>query len=198
MTLAHREEGLILPRGNPRGVTRFADVVRQRLRIANREAGSGVRVLLDHLLSDHKLGKRGLPGYETELSTHLEVATAVAEERADVGIGVPAPFTPFGFGPNRFAPGWLSSAMKTSSTIAPMIGMRPISTHQPLRSVSCRRRTVTARLGTKIARKPVEHACMSCARNTLSVCTYTHDMSTRMAEKSSGASRIMTSRFSST
>ena len=87
VTLAHREEGLILPRGNPRGVTRFADVVRQRLRIANREAGSGVRVLLDHLLSDHKLGKRGLPGYETELSTHLEVATAVAEERADVGIG---------------------------------------------------------------------------------------------------------------
>ncbi len=87
VTLAHREEGLILPRGNPRGVTKFADVVRQRLRIANREAGSGVRVLLDHLLSDHKLGKRGLPGYETELSTHLEVATAVAEERADVGIG---------------------------------------------------------------------------------------------------------------
>jgi excisionase family DNA binding protein len=87
VTLAHREEGLILPRGNPRGVARFADIVRLRLRIANREAGSGVRVLLDHLLSEHKLGKRGLPGYETELSTHLEVATAVAEERADVGLG---------------------------------------------------------------------------------------------------------------
>jgi excisionase family DNA binding protein len=87
VTLAHREEGLILPRGNPRGIAKFADVVRLRLRIANREAGSGVRVLLDHLLSGHKLGKRGLPGYETELSTHLEVATAVAEERADVGVG---------------------------------------------------------------------------------------------------------------
>jgi len=87
VTLTHREEGLILPRGNPRGVTKFADILRLRLRIANREAGSGVRVLLDHLLSEHKLGKRGLPGYETELSTHLEVATAIAEERADVGIG---------------------------------------------------------------------------------------------------------------
>lgn len=87
VTLAHREEGLILPRGNPRGVAKFADVVRLRLQIANREAGSGVRLLLDHLLGEHKLGKRGLPGYETELSTHLEVATAVAEERADVGVG---------------------------------------------------------------------------------------------------------------
>jgi len=91
VTLAYREEGLILPRGNPRRVVEFTDVVRLRLRLANREAGSGVRVLLDHLLSGFKLGKRGLPGYETELSTHLEVATAVAEGRADVGVGALAP-----------------------------------------------------------------------------------------------------------
>ncbi len=91
VTLALRQEGLILPRGNPRRVSRFADVVRLRLRLANREAGSGVRVLLDHLLSEHRPGKRGLPGYETALSTHLEVATAVAEGRADVGIGALAP-----------------------------------------------------------------------------------------------------------
>jgi putative molybdopterin biosynthesis protein len=87
ITLAHRQEGLIVPRGNPRRVSKFADVVRLRLRLANREAGSGVRALLDHLLSEHRLGNRGLPGYETALSTHLEVATAVAEGRADVGIG---------------------------------------------------------------------------------------------------------------
>jgi putative molybdopterin biosynthesis protein len=91
VTLAHRQEGLILPHGNPRRVSKFADVVRLRLRLANREAGSGVRVLLDHLLSEHRLGKRGPPGYEMELSTHLEVATAVAEGRADVGVGALAP-----------------------------------------------------------------------------------------------------------
>ena len=90
-TLAYREEGLILPRGNPRAVTALADVVRLRLRLANRETGSGVRVLLDHLLRGQKLGKRGLPGYETGLPTHLEVAIAVAEGRADVGVGALAP-----------------------------------------------------------------------------------------------------------
>jgi putative molybdopterin biosynthesis protein len=91
VTLAHREEGLILPHGNPRGVTSFGDVVRHKLRLANREAGTGVRVLVDHLLRGHKVGKRGLPGYETELTTHLEVATAVAEGRADVGVGTLGP-----------------------------------------------------------------------------------------------------------
>jgi putative molybdopterin biosynthesis protein len=50
-----------------------------------------VRVLIDHLLSSHKLGKRGLPGYETELFTHLKVATAVAEGRADLGVGTLGP-----------------------------------------------------------------------------------------------------------
>lgn len=91
VTLAHREEGLILPRGNPRKVSSFDDIVRLKLRFANREAGTGVRVLVEHLLAGHKLGKRGLPGYETELYTHLEVATAVAEGRADVGVGVLGP-----------------------------------------------------------------------------------------------------------
>jgi putative molybdopterin biosynthesis protein len=91
VTLAHRQEGFILPRGNPHEVSGFADIVRQRLRFANRERGTGVRVLVDHLLSSHKLGKRGLPGYETELFTHLEVATAVAEGRADVGVGTLGP-----------------------------------------------------------------------------------------------------------
>jgi putative molybdopterin biosynthesis protein len=91
VTLAHRQEGLILPRGNPRKVAGFADVVRLRLRLANREVGTGVRALVDHLLSGYKLGPRGLPGHEEPLFTHLEVATAVAEGRADVGVGTLAP-----------------------------------------------------------------------------------------------------------
>lgn len=90
VTLAHRQEGLILPRGNPRKVTEFADVVRLRLRLASREVGSGVRALHDHLLEPHR-GRRRSQSPELELATHLEVATAVAEGRADAGLGVMAP-----------------------------------------------------------------------------------------------------------
>jgi putative molybdopterin biosynthesis protein len=91
VTLAHREMGLLLPRGNPRRVTGLADVIKLRLRLASREVGSGVRQLQDVLLGDLKLGKRRLPGDELALATHLEVATAVAEGRADAGIGTQAP-----------------------------------------------------------------------------------------------------------
>jgi len=91
VTLAHRQVGLMLPPGNPRRVTGLADVVRLRLRLASREVGSGVRALQDHLLRELKLGKRRLPGTELSLATHLEVATAIAEGRADVGIGTLAP-----------------------------------------------------------------------------------------------------------
>lgn len=91
ITLAHRQVGLMLPRGNPRKVTGLADVVRRRLRLATREVGSGVRLLQDHLLSELKLGKRQPPGTELSLATHLEVATAIAEGSADAGIGALAP-----------------------------------------------------------------------------------------------------------
>ncbi|MEZ4398935.1 MAG: helix-turn-helix transcriptional regulator [Kofleriaceae bacterium] len=96
VTLAYRQVGLMVPRGNPRRVDGLADVVRLRLRLASREVGSGVRLLQDHLLHQLKLGKRRLAGTEMALATHLEVATAVAEGRADAGIGTRAPALSFG------------------------------------------------------------------------------------------------------
>jgi len=96
VTLAHRQVGLMVARGNPRRVAGLADVVRLRLRLASREVGSGVRLLQDNLLRDLKLGKRRLSGTEMALATHLEVATAVAEGRADAGIGTLAPSQSFG------------------------------------------------------------------------------------------------------
>lgn len=91
VTLALRQQGLMLPRGNPRRVAGLADLIRLRLRLATREPGSGVRALQDHLLKRAKLGRRKLPGSERDLTTHLEVATAVAEGRVDAGIGTLAP-----------------------------------------------------------------------------------------------------------
>jgi excisionase family DNA binding protein len=87
ITLAHRQEGLILARGNPHGVEGLADVLRRRLRMASRERGSGVRALEDHLLRAQGAERRPRGG-ELEFATHLEVATAVAEGRADAGLGI--------------------------------------------------------------------------------------------------------------
>ena len=88
VTLAHRQEGLMLPPSNPRKIRGLADIVRLRLRLAGRELGSGVRALQDHLLGEAK--RRGRTVQPLELQTHLEVATAVVDGRADAGIGVQA------------------------------------------------------------------------------------------------------------
>ena len=96
VTLAHRQVGLMLPRGNPHKVEGLADVVRLRLRLASREVGSGVRLLQDTLLGQLKLGKRKLTSTELSFATHLEVATAIAEGRADAGIGMLSPSASLG------------------------------------------------------------------------------------------------------
>ncbi|OYT50972.1 MAG: MolR family transcriptional regulator [Desulfurococcales archaeon ex4484_204] len=65
------------------------------LRLVNRQRGSGTRILLEHVLAG-ELGRRGLkpsamrgvPGFENVVSTHTEVARAVASGEADVGMGI--------------------------------------------------------------------------------------------------------------
>lgn len=90
ITLAEREQGLIVPRGNPRRLSGPADLGQPGLRLVNRQAGSGTRALLDRLLA--RVGLRGeeIIGYEREAQTHLEVAAAVAGGSADVGLGLAA------------------------------------------------------------------------------------------------------------
>lgn len=90
VTLAEREQGLIVPRGNPRRLREPADLARPGLRLANRQAGSGTRALLDRLLAAAAMPGEAIAGYERELPTHLAVAAAVAAGSADVGLGVAA------------------------------------------------------------------------------------------------------------
>ncbi len=85
---AYREQGLILPKGNPAGVKGLEDIARQGLRFINRQPGAGTRVLFDYYLKKLGLSPRDILGYENEETTHLGVAVAVATGRADVGLGI--------------------------------------------------------------------------------------------------------------
>ena len=55
----------------------------------NRERGSGTRVWLDDQLRRLGILPADLQGYHDEVRSHLEVARAVFEGRADVGLGLP-------------------------------------------------------------------------------------------------------------
>ena len=89
VTLAHRRLGLILPPGNPAGISGLADLARPKLRFASRQPGSGTRVWLDAALAHQGVGLHGSTTV-LEFSTHSDVGRAVAECQVDVGIGVEA------------------------------------------------------------------------------------------------------------
>jgi molybdate-binding protein/DNA-binding transcriptional regulator YhcF (GntR family) len=90
VTLAHRRLGLILPPGNPAGVSGLADLRDLRLRLANRQPGSGTRVWLDQALRRLGIAPDDIAGYQEAWMTHSAVARQVAEGQADVGIGLEA------------------------------------------------------------------------------------------------------------
>ena len=88
--LVDREQGLILPRGNPMGIKDIDDLTREGVRFVNRQRGSGTRVLLDWELSRRNIQPQSIAGYDEEEYTHMNVAVAVLSGRAAAGLGVRA------------------------------------------------------------------------------------------------------------
>lgn len=86
VTFAHREQGLIVPAGNPQGIQSIRDI--RRLRYVNRQRGAGTRVLFDDLLARHEIPPETIMGYDHEEVTHLAVAAAVADGIGDCGLGL--------------------------------------------------------------------------------------------------------------
>jgi len=86
VTFARWEVGLAVRAGNPLGIATIADIAKPRLRIANREPGSGARAVLDAGLKQAGLRSDRIAGYQSEYSGHLEVASAIASGQADTGV----------------------------------------------------------------------------------------------------------------
>jgi len=107
VTLVGREQGLLVKRGNPKGIKSLEDLGRpgkettqspgpyragedERIRYMNRQRGAGTRVLLDYQLNLLGISPDSIIGYNHEEYTHLGVAAAVASGRADCGLGIAA------------------------------------------------------------------------------------------------------------
>lgn len=90
ITLVSREQGFIVARGNPKGITTIKDITQPDVLFINRQRGAGTRILLDYHLQESGLKPENVSGYEREEYTHLTVAAAVASGAADVGLGIRA------------------------------------------------------------------------------------------------------------
>ncbi|MEH7234670.1 helix-turn-helix transcriptional regulator [Bacillus sp. JJ1562] len=88
INLLSRKAGFYVQKGNPLGLSDWTDLSREKLRIVNREKGSGARILLDEQLRIKQIPVAGINGYEREETSHLSVASAVSTGAADVGVGI--------------------------------------------------------------------------------------------------------------
>jgi len=88
VTLAHREQGLLVAPGNPHRIRGLEVLGRADLVFINRKRGSGTRLWLDQHLQTLGLGSSPIRGYDREVSTHSQVAEAVLRGEADLGLAV--------------------------------------------------------------------------------------------------------------
>jgi molybdenum cofactor synthesis domain-containing protein len=86
--LVLRDQGLIVAKGNPKGVEGINDLTREDVAFVNRQAGSGTRVLLDYKLEQLGVVGENIKGYGHEEFTHMAVAVDVLSGAADCGLGI--------------------------------------------------------------------------------------------------------------
>jgi putative molybdopterin biosynthesis protein len=94
IALVGRDQGLMVKKGNPKGVKSLGDLTRSQtgrnVQFINRQRGAGTRVLLDYHLNLMGISPDSILGYTQEEYTHLGVAAAIASGRADCGLGIAA------------------------------------------------------------------------------------------------------------
>ena len=90
VTLAHRTQGLMLARGNPKGLKKVSDIARSNVRFVNRNPGSGTRLWFDTELRKLKIPPAKIKGYNNLVKTHSEAAALIAANKADAALGLQA------------------------------------------------------------------------------------------------------------
>lgn len=88
INLVYREQGLLVPKGNPRNIAGFEDLAKGDVSFVNRQAGAGTRLLTDKCLRELGIKPADVKGYDREEYTHMGVASAVLTGVADTGLAI--------------------------------------------------------------------------------------------------------------
>jgi excisionase family DNA binding protein len=86
IAFARRQQGLLLPPGNPLGIACLRDL--EGRRIVPRQGQAGSRVLLNHLLKQAGLSSSSVTLVDPPARSEADVALAVAEQKADAGLAI--------------------------------------------------------------------------------------------------------------
>ncbi len=88
LNLTHREQGLIVKKGNPLGIKTLKDLADKKVSFVNRQEGSGTRVLVDYRLRESAINPEDISGYDKVAHTHMEVALDVFSGAAEAAVGI--------------------------------------------------------------------------------------------------------------
>ena len=90
ITLSEWQQGLIIDRGNPKGISGAADLARADITMVNRESGAGSRTLLDLWLQGAGVPTRQVKGYNHEYQAIWRLPKRWCTAWADAGPGIMA------------------------------------------------------------------------------------------------------------
>jgi putative molybdopterin biosynthesis protein len=90
VAFVRREQGLVLPQGNPKRLHNLSDVLAQSARMAMRQHGTGAQMLLDVLLKRAGATTRDLRRVETPSLTGPDLAEVIRTGQADCGVATRA------------------------------------------------------------------------------------------------------------
>ncbi len=90
VNFCRREQGLLVPKGNPKNIAAVADLAAPEIKIVNRSLSTGTRLLLDKELKKAGINGEKIEGYTTEVSRHLDVGLEILSGRTDAGPGIRA------------------------------------------------------------------------------------------------------------
>lgn len=90
VNFCRRQQGLLLVKGNPKGLVGVDDLGRKDIKIVNRALGTGTRLLFDNELKKAGINGDQIEGYDREVNKHLDVGLEILSGRVDVGPGIEA------------------------------------------------------------------------------------------------------------
>lgn len=88
VNFCRREQGILVARGNPKGIREIRDLAKKDVRIVNRPEGTGTRLLLDGELKKTGINKDEIDGYNSIVEKHLDLGIEILSGRADAGPGI--------------------------------------------------------------------------------------------------------------
>ena len=87
VNVSYRTQGFYVKKGNPKGITGWADLGRADITVLNRRPGSSARIVMDVQLKKLGIPAAQVKGYDKIMKSHLTMAAAIAAGEADLAIG---------------------------------------------------------------------------------------------------------------